>query len=236
MIPRSKSRTVKAMNQNADALLEQFGLSPYASDRISVGQTFGRLTVHALGKLRARRFYAICQCACGSPLRMMRIDGLLCGRHTGCGCVQREASTKHGLWGHPLYDTWRNMYKRCYDPRNKRFDAYGGRGIVVCDRWHNVQAFVEDLEPSWAPGLELDRIDNDKSYSPENCRWVTHTEQARNKRSLRRITVGGRTMTAAEWARENGLNYGTVLSRLSSGWDPVEAVTNRSDARRSRRA
>ncbi len=124
------------------------------------------------------------------------------------------------------------MLGRCYDPKVERFPYYGGRGITVCDRWHDVTAFVADMAPTFEPGLEIDRIDNDGNYEPANCQWATHAEQARKKRNLRMATFGTRTLCLAEWAREYGVKYGTVLSRLRRGWTTVEALTTLEDGRR----
>jgi hypothetical protein len=113
------------------------------------------------------------------------------------------------------------MMARCYNPNIWTFERYGGRGITVCDRWKGSDGFsnfLSDVGMRPSPKHSLDRIDNDKGYFPENCRWVKHVEQCNNRSSNRRIEIDGTTKTLAEWSREYGINQTTAAQRLKSNW------------------
>jgi hypothetical protein len=117
--------------------------------------------------------------------------------------------------GTKTYFSWRSMKHRCTHPSNASWEYYGGRGVKVCDRWLNdFDAFVEDMGFA-EDGQSLDRIDPNKGYSPENCRWATSVEQARNKREHRRITYRGQTKLLVEWAELLGVSSDTLHKRLS---------------------
>lgn len=121
----------------------------------------------------------------------------------------RTMALKHGNAAHPLYNTWTRMHARCYDPNNVRAARYAARGIVVCDRWHDFKLFLADVLPGYEPHLTLDRVDNDGPYAPDNFRWATNVEQARN-RSTTVLSV-----EAAEQARH--LYLSTDLSQREVG-------------------
>ena len=107
-----------------------------------------------------------------------------------CGCF--NANRAHGLSNHRMYSTWLNMLDRCYNKNSKRFNDYGGRGIKVCEEWLDIKNFVDWVEnkSNWGEGLTLDRIDNDKGYSPDNCTFSTKTTQVLNRRKMRTNTSG----------------------------------------------
>jgi hypothetical protein len=136
----------------------------------------------------------------------------------------------HNFSRHPAYAVWFNMRARCHRPRHREFKNYGARGIVVCDRWRDsLQAFVADMWPPPSSEHEIDRIDNDGPYAPENCRWATRLEQMNNQRKSRFIEWRGERRTISQWSRIVGLHQAALRERIKVGW-PVElAMTTPSD-------
>lgn len=144
--------------------------------------------------------------------------------------VTRRFNAKHGYCAkgnpHPVWTCWNSLFARCYNPKTKGYHLYGGRGIKVCHRWKVFKNFLQDMGPGWKRGLTLDRINNNRGYNPENCRWATHFQQMGNKRTNVRITALGKTMHLAAWARHSGLLYQTIKQRIFVyGWHPDRAVT-----------
>lgn len=110
--------------------------------------------------------------------------------------------SKHGAYGRNrrLYGVWNTMIHRCEDPKREKYPAYGGRGIVVCEEWHDPNAFMDWAESSgYEYGLQLDRIDNDGNYEPSNCRWSTPKENNRHTTRSKYLTLVGETKCIAEW-------------------------------------
>lgn len=120
------------------------------------------------------------------------------------------------------YATWRNMLQRCERPESPDFSRYGGRGISVCERWHSFAAFLADMGAK-PEGMSIDRIDNDGNYEPGNCRWATKKEQGRNRRTNRKVTFNGETLTPAEWAERLGMSREVMHQRLKR-WSTEEAL------------
>lgn len=206
------------------------------------GRTFGRLTViqRASGPVKhGQQVRWTCRCSCG---REHVVGGyhLRSGRTISCGCASVEAlvarSLKHGERSSAEYRTWCHILRRCLVQAAKDYPRYGGRGITVCRRWReDFSAFLADVGRRPSARHSLDRIKNERGYEPGNVRWATAREQANNRRDNRTLTHRGRTMTIAAWAREAGLNRGTLRSRIDSGWSIDAALTTPRDARKAPR-
>jgi hypothetical protein len=118
------------------------------------------------------------------------------------------------------------MIRRCVDQKRKSYKDYGGRGIKVCERWlTSFENFYADMGDAPSKSHEIERVENNGDYTPENCKWCTHKEQARNRRNNRTLTHDGRTQCLAAWADEMKLNVSTVVMRLNRGWSVFDALT-----------
>lgn len=152
------------------------------------------------------------------------------GGVVSCGCYQKErtvaASTTHGATGTPEYSRWAHMIARCEDPSSEHFDRYGGRGIVICERWRrDFSAFLADMGPLPSPKHSIERLRNDGNYEPGNCEWVTVKAQARNKSNNRVIVAFGQSKCLAEWAEAIGISPTSLAERIDRGWSPERAVS-----------
>ena len=121
-----------------------------------------------------------------------------------------------------IRNIWYGMLHRTTNPKHTEYSRYGARGITVCDRWHSFENFYEDMKCGYLSGLSIERIDNDKGYSLENCRWSTKKEQANNRRTSKLFTIDGITKTLAQWIEQSGVKPSTVKQRIYGyGW-PIE--------------
>ena len=134
---------------------------------------------------------------------------------------------KHGGSHDSLYYVWCAMKQRCYNKNNKKYAIYGGKGIVMCEQWaEDFSVFRKwATENGYQKGLTIDRIDGNKNYCPENCRWVDYYGQNHNLIKNRNITFAGKTMCLSEWARELNVCRGTLHRRLDKGWSVQQAFT-----------
>lgn len=201
------------------------------------GLKFGRLSViEYMGPNKFRAATWLCRCDCGTDT-VVTAGQLKSGGTRSCGCLQREKARetvlayyksdrykppsryKHGMAKTPLYNAWLRMRGRCNNPKFEHYDRYGGRGIKVCAEWNeHFEPFMEwALANGFEEGLEIDRIDNNGDYCPENCRWATRTEQMRNRSNTIFVTHNGVTKALVQWCEELGVNYKLAHARHKKG-------------------
>lgn len=189
------------------------------------GQKFSDWTVLRYSCADPVSRYALwwCRCKCGIERRVQGRN-LRNGRSTGCGCSADkrfvEKLTKHGMYGSAEHRIWSGMKQRCENPNDPSYAHYGGRGIAVCPEWRSFEQFLADMGRRPSLKHSLDRIDNNKGYSKENCRWATSSEQNRNHRRNRRLTFNGETLHILDWAQRLGLTQQALQGRLKK-W-PLE--------------
>jgi len=191
------------------------------------GATFHWLTVVDKASQRPRRGQQVlCRCRCGSST-VVYLHKLLAGIAKSCGCYRRQGFRRtHGRSESSEFAIWCKIKRRCYNPDDPAFPDYGGRGIAVCEKWRrSFSAFLADMGVRPSRDHSIDRIDNDGPYSPENCRWATTLQQARNKRNNRYISFNGERLTLSEWAHRLGVTHTSVAKRLESGWPIEQALT-----------
>lgn len=189
------------------------------------GSQFGNLTV--IKYVGNRRY--LCKCDCGRQSVTYSYN-LTKGIAKSCGCRKLEGlneyrSSKHGKSGERIYTIWANMKKRCSNKNNDEYKSYGGRGISVCEEWYKFENFYRwAIESGYSDDLTIERIDVNGNYEPGNCKWIPHSEQAKNKRNTIHVKVGGETKTIGEWSKLYGVKYYTIRHRLIKGWDAEMAV------------
>lgn len=195
-----------------------------------IGENFGRAIVKEyIGKDSANRKKYKCLCNCGN-IFITDIYSILNGHTCSCGCLRKEATiafnTTHGQKYTRLYTTWGNMINRCNNLNNPHYDDYGGRGIKVCNEWLQFENFYNwAIQNGYSDTLTIDRINNNKGYMPENCRWITLQMQSRNRRSNHMLTYNGITKSMTEWSEETGISFSAIKTRLKRGWDIEKTLT-----------
>lgn len=133
----------------------------------------------------------------------------------------------HGETHSPLHRLWGDMKNRCYNPRNQKYPVYGGRGICVDEPWRSSYEAFRDwaLKNGYEKGLSIDRIDVNKNYSPDNCRFATQKTQQNNRTNNHLLTYAGKTQTMSQWASELGFTYKALEHRINRGWSVERALT-----------
>lgn len=190
------------------------------------GKTFNKLTAVSFHhKDKRGKAYWLFRCSCGKEV-ITRKGSVTSGEIKSCGCSHKEQNITHGLSKSNLYFVFQAMKQRCYNKSNLGYSEYGGRGITICDEWlTNPESFYTwAIENGYKRGLSIDRIDNNKGYSPENCRWATQEQQQKNKRTNLSLTYKGKTCCASEWSDLYKVPRRKVYWRLSKGWSFEEAL------------
>ena len=199
------------------------------------GGVFGRLTVQTYTGKRGNYAAWGCACECGNKVVVLSTN-LVKGNTTSCGCVHSEQTTQsktsHGRSRSPEYYVWSSMIARCYRPASDMYYRYGGRGIIVCDRWRfgdgvrsGFECFFADMGARPSAIHSIDRKVNDGNYEPDNCRWATPIEQASHTSRTRVVKFRGKTMTMIEAIRASGIPRSCVYQRLAYGWGLERALS-----------
>ena len=182
------------------------------------GKKFGKLTV--LKRVENNKHGQpqwLCKCDCGNETVVVG-QKLRTGQTKSCGCIVYEQKTRltHGMSGTTLFTRWMNMKSRCNNPKNKRYNRYGGRGIKVCEEWENdfMNFYRWAISNGFEESLSIDRIDNNMGYCPENCRWVNAKRQENNRSKNIKITYNGEEKTLSEWCDFLNLDYNLIHDRI----------------------
>jgi hypothetical protein len=198
-----------------------------------IGQKFHWMTILDMVKPHGHGWQALCRCECGNT-KWVLFKNLPNGHTRSCGCLSSLPLKSRPKWmvdtsasprtGSRSYRCWQAIKQRCLNPNNASYRHYGGRGITICERWMNFDAFLEDMGDA-PDGLSLDRINNDGGYCPENCRWADKKTQSRNSRQSRKIAYAGKTLCVSEWAEVVGIRLTSLRNRLARGWTPERMFT-----------
>lgn len=200
------------------------------------GAQFGRLTVASSPKKVNGKTAYLCHCVCGTKC-VVKYGALTSGNTRSCGCMKRElwlsARTKHGELAAgrttKLYWVWAGMNQRCENPKHTSYHKYGARGIQVCQEWQTSFASFRTwaLATGYHEGLQIDRINNQSNYEPDNCRWANPAVNARNTRQNVLISAFGEAKTLGAWTEDPRclVKYVTLAWRIRRGWTPERALT-----------
>lgn len=195
------------------------------------GKRFGKLTVIERVPSKEKETIWLCQCDCGN-LKIAKGLYLRVGDTKSCGCIAKDLivkrNTKHGLSKTRLYRIYKDILRRCRSKTRFAHEYYFDKGITVCDEWASnfSEFYAWSMSNGYSDELTIDRIDFDKGYSPENCRWVSMKEQCNNKTNNRHIELDGKTYTVSQLSDKIGINRSTLYNRLYVlGWDVKRAVS-----------
>lgn len=200
-------------------------------NRLEIIEDLGMVTVTTKTGITRKRHRVNVKCDCGNVITVTLSD-IKNGRTKSCGCyikeITSERSKKHSKTGDRLYIMFASIKSRCYNKNNKAYYRYGGRGIKICDEWLNDFLLFHDwvVKSGWEDGLQIDRIDNNGDYEPNNCRFVTARENSNNKSNTIFLNFNGENLPIAVWAKKTGIGIETIRRRIFNyKWDIEKSLT-----------
>lgn len=189
---------------------------------IMVGSKFGHWLVEGPAPNKHGKKRWVCKCECGT-IKAVQETHLIHSQSTNCGCVRRSNMTKHGGSYSKTYSSWKGLRSRCQ--KSNRNARYNQKGIKVCDRWIKFENFLADMGERPFDGAQVDRINNNGDYTPENCRWASKDENNINKDNTRYVWYMGHQLTLRQLAEKTGLRLATLRNRHSRGWSDEKIVS-----------
>lgn len=190
------------------------------------GKKFNKLTVIKFDKEKSnnKNKYWICKCDCGN-IKSIEGNKIKNGLVKGCGCLRGKNNIKYSIQNKKLYKLWWHIINRCNNKKDISYKNYGGRGIKVCDEWLEYDNFaIWCLKNNYKEGLEIDRINNNGNYEPDNCRFVTRLENSRNKRNSIKYNYKGKLLSLKEIADLNNINYKLLWQKINRDGINIENI------------
>lgn len=203
-----------------------------------IGKKINKWIIISKAKNRNGKSYYLCRCECGKE-KEVNLQNLKRNLSKSCGCLRNKETairnTTHNLTGIPEHGVWFGIKARCLNPKNSRYNRYGGRGITICDEWKDsFEQFYADMGPRPSNKHSIERRNNDLGYNKDNCYWVTNDVQSRNRINNINITWNGKTQCLLDWTKELFPNnsYSLLEYRLKKGWNIEKILTTPAQKRK----
>lgn len=198
-------------------------------NKFNISERFGRLIVlEYIGKIKGRHMVR-CVCDCGK-IKTYILSNIKNGHTKSCGCLikdnKKPRTIKHGQYKTSEFKAWQSMIQRCYNTNSHNFKLYGGRGITVCDKWRDsFESFLQDIGKKPSKKHQLDRINNNANYTPDNCRWSTPQQNSNNRRNTIYVLFNNELVTISDLSKRYNINNNILRSRIKRGWSVKQALT-----------
>lgn len=184
-------------------------------------QKINMLTVIKKVESKNRRVFWLCKCDCGKEIEVMS-QYLIYKTKYSCGCSRKpiiKRKRKYEEKNQRLYIIWHSMKQRCYDKNSKSYKYYGAKGIKICDEWKNNFAKFQEwaLKNGYQDNLTIDRIDNNKNYEPNNCRWLTRKENNLNRKGIIRVLYNNKLICLKDYCKIKNISYSSGLKKYKKG-------------------